>query len=264
MNNFDTLVSSIQQLHNQLQQSAVNAVNQMLTIRNWLIGYYIVEFEQNGKDRAQYGKSLLKSIAVKFSQTKGLDERSLRRFRIFYLYYPHLANSIRGSLSPELDNQKWGTLSPDFRQTKKMGTVSPQFQTALLVPGDKIIKKLSYSHIELLLGIEEPLKRTFYEMESIKGLWSVRELKRQINSQYFERSGLSENPGKLAEMIRQKINPQESTDIIKNIYAFEFLDLPLKKLWKNLIWRRLYSTTYNNLLLNLDMGFALKPDKNEF
>jgi len=94
MKDFKALISSIQQLHEQLQQSAVNAVNQMLTIRNWLIGYYIVEFEQNGKDRAEYGKSLLKSIAAKLSHTKGLDERSLRRYRLFYLYYPHLTNAI--------------------------------------------------------------------------------------------------------------------------------------------------------------------------
>ena len=74
MNNFINRVSTIQQLHKQLQQSAVNAVNQMLTIRNWLIGYYIVEFEQNGKDRAKYGISLLKSIAENLNHIKGLDE----------------------------------------------------------------------------------------------------------------------------------------------------------------------------------------------
>ena len=85
MNNFINRVSTIQQLHKQLQQSAVNAVNQMLTIRNWLIGYYIVEFEQNGKDRAKYGISLITSIAENLNHIKGLDERSLRRFRLFYL-----------------------------------------------------------------------------------------------------------------------------------------------------------------------------------
>lgn len=82
----------------------------MLTIRNWLIGYYIVEFEQNGKDRAEYGKSLLKSIAGKLSHVKGLDERSLRRFRLFYLYYPHLALSIRESLSPNYEVIKHGDI----------------------------------------------------------------------------------------------------------------------------------------------------------
>lgn len=86
INNFDSLVSTIQQLHKQLQQSAVNAVNQMLTIRNWLIGYYIVEFEQNGKDRAVYGDMLIESLAAKLTNIEGIDKRSLFRFSRFYLY----------------------------------------------------------------------------------------------------------------------------------------------------------------------------------
>jgi hypothetical protein len=203
----------------------------MLAIRNWIIGYYIVEFEQNGKDRDEYGISLLKSIAGNLNQIKGLDERSLRRFRLFYLYYPQLANSIRGSLSPELhDEQKWGTLVPVFGQSEKMGSPDSQLESGLFVPGMKILSKLSYSHLELLLGIDKPPKSTFYEMECIKGAWSLRELKRQINSLYFERSGLSRNPEKLAKLVQQKIKPQQSADIIKNIYAFEFLDLPIKEI----------------------------------
>lgn len=75
MNNFNTLISSIQQLHIQLQQSAVNAVNKMLTMRNWLIGYYIVEFEQNGKDRAEYGDQLIENIAAELKNIKGIDKR---------------------------------------------------------------------------------------------------------------------------------------------------------------------------------------------
>ena len=89
MNNFNTLVSSIQQVHRQLQQSAVNAVNQMLTIRNWLIGYHIVEFEQKGKDRAEYGDQLIENIAAELKDIKGIDKRSLFRFRLFYLLYPN-------------------------------------------------------------------------------------------------------------------------------------------------------------------------------
>ncbi len=83
MSNFDSLFSTIQQLHKQLQQSAVNAVNQMLTIRNWLIGYYIVEFEQNGKDRAVYGDMLIESLAAKLTNIEGIDKRSLFGFAGF-------------------------------------------------------------------------------------------------------------------------------------------------------------------------------------
>jgi predicted nuclease of restriction endonuclease-like (RecB) superfamily len=246
MNTFNKLVSTVQQLHLHLQKSAVNAVNQMLTIRNWLIGYYIVEFEQNGNDRAEYGKYLLKSMADNLNHIKGLDERSLRRFRLFYLYYPQLANSIRGTMTPELiDEQKWGT-------------VSPQLQTGLFVPGKKILSKLSYSHIELLLGIDEQLKRSFYEIECIKGVWSVRELKRQINSLYYERSRLSKNPEKLAKLVQQKIKPQESTDIVKNIYAFEFLDLPIKEIVEEPDLEKALLDNLQQFIVELGYGFCFE------
>ncbi len=75
-----------------MQQQAINAVNQALTIRNWLIGFYIVEYEQNGKDRAEYGKKLLFRISEKLNHFVGLDERALQRFRIFYTVYPQIVS----------------------------------------------------------------------------------------------------------------------------------------------------------------------------
>jgi predicted nuclease of restriction endonuclease-like (RecB) superfamily len=257
--NLNHLVSTIQNLHFDLQKSAVNAVNQLLTIRNWLIGYSIVEFEQNGKGRAEYGQFLLKSIAEKLQHIKGMDERSLRRFRQFYLYYPYLSEAIRGSMPPEFHRkQKWETLSPVFNITEKVGTLTPQFEVGLFVPGDKILSKLSYSHIELLLGISETLKRTFYEMECIKNGWSVRELKRQINSQYFERSGLSKNPEKLAEMIKKKTKPQAPNDIIKNIYAFEFLNLPVKEIVEETDLEKALLDNLQNFISELGYGFCFE------
>jgi hypothetical protein len=83
---------------------------------------------------------------------------------------------------------------------EKVGTVTPQSGDNLLVPAKKLIHNLSYSHIEQLLQFEQSLKRTFYEIECIKGTWSVRELKRQINSLYYERSGMSIKPEMLSPM----------------------------------------------------------------
>lgn len=259
MKNLNKLVTTIGQLQKQLQQSAVNAVNQMLTIRNWLIGYYIVEYEQNGEDKAQYGASLLKSIARKLKHIKGMDERSLRRFRLFYLYYPQLANTIRGSVSPILMQfEIRGSMSPVLPKISKVGSASTQLKSTLFVPGDKILKKLSYSHIEQLLSIGEPLKRTFYEIECVKGAWSVRELKRQINSQYFERSELSRNPEQLAKLAQQEIKPQKSTDIIKNIYAFEFLDLPVKEIVEESDLEKALLDNLQQFILELGYGFCFE------
>ncbi len=259
MNNFNKLVSTIQKLHNHLQQSAVNAVNQALSIRNWLIGYYIVEFEQNGKDRADYGDRLIESIAVELKHIKGIDKRSLFRFRQFYLYYPQIAEAIRGSLPAILPGlEKVGSVTPIFNHDVIVGSANPHLNSGLLVPGDKILAKLSYTHIEQLLSIDESLKRTFYEIECIKGSWSVRELKRQINSMYFERSGLSKNPEKLAKLVQQKTKPQQSTDTIKNIYAFEFLDLPIKEIVEESDLEKALLDNLHQFIIELGYGFCFE------
>ena len=259
MNNFYNLVSTIQKLHKQLQQSAVNAVNQMLTIRNWLIGYHIVEFEQNGKDRAEYGNRLIESIAAELMHIKGIDKRSLFRFRQFYLFYPQIAEAIRGSLTPVLqDNEKVGSLTPILPNDSIVGSVTPQLKSGIFLEGDKILTKLSYTHIEQLLGIDDPLKRSFYEIECIRGAWSVRGLKRQISSLYFERSGLSKNPEKLAKLVEQKIRPQAPTDIIKNIYAFEFLDLPIQEVVEESDLEKALLDNLQQFIIELGYGFCFE------
>lgn len=125
-------------MHGQLQTAAASAVNQSLTIRNWLIGYYIVEFEQNGEDRAVYGDKLIEKLAVKLNHIKGIDVRSLRKFRQFYILYPQVEKAIRGSVTPELE------------QDIKVGSATPLLEEQLQhlqVPPQKIISKLSYTRI---------------------------------------------------------------------------------------------------------------------
>jgi len=163
-----------------------------------------------GEDRAHYGSKLLSKLAEQSKHIKGFDERSFRNFRLFYKQYPQIQNyilnyfpnlSIRGSLTTEFDNSR------------------------ILVPAEKIISNLSYTHLEQLFGIEDSLKRSFYEIECIKGTWSVRELKRQISSLYFERSGMSLKPDLLSEITQSKIEPSSPIELVKSVYAFEFLGL---------------------------------------
>lgn len=251
------LITDIEEVHARLQSSAANAVNQALTVRNWLIGLHIVEFEQGGTDRAEYGTRLLETIADELRHIKGIDTRSLRRFRQFYLTYPQLQESIRGTMSPELGSpQKWGTVSPEsMPQQLTKGKTDNQ---RLAVPANKILAKLSYSHLELLINIEDPLKRTFYELECIKGTWSVRELKRQLSILYFERSGLSQQPDALAELVQQRTVPQSPKDIIRNIYAFEFLGLPTRAVVEE---NDLESALLDNLqqfIIELGHGFCFE------
>jgi predicted nuclease of restriction endonuclease-like (RecB) superfamily len=259
MENFDKLITTIEQVHRQLQAVAASSVNQSLTVRNWLIGFYIVEFEQKGEDRAAYGDKLIEKLAGKLNHIKGIDERSLRRFRQFYMIYPHFDSAIRGTVSPELyQSPIRGTLTPELSGNQKVWAVSTQFEKKLVVPANKLISKMSYSHLELLLNIDNQLKRTFYELECIKGIWSVRELKRQINSLYFERSGLSGNPEKLSALINQNIVPQAPTDIIKNIYSFEFLDINIKPIVEESDLETALLDHLQEFILELGNGFCFE------
>jgi predicted nuclease of restriction endonuclease-like (RecB) superfamily len=229
--NITQLSTAIHNIHSGLQAAAANAVNKSLTIRNWLIGYYIVEYEQNGEDRIEYGSNLLAVLAEKLN-IKGLTAPELSRTRQFYQTYAHFLET----LSQELANYSLlinlGTLSQDFvldNQTDTIrGTLSAESKNELQIPPNVLLSKLSFSHFIELIKITDSLKRTFYELECIKSTWSVRELKRQIASLYFERSGLSQRPEKLAGLVRKRTQPQASKDIIKNVYAFEFLDIGIK------------------------------------
>lgn len=225
--NFQSLVGAIQNTHLQLQQSALRSVNRHLTIRNWLIGYYTVEFEQNGADRAKYGERLLHELAESIN-IKGLSETGLRINRQFYNTYPHLRNTIFEHLIQYLLIHQ--SLTDEFQITDKQAVIIRQSITDELVnqiqtPPDKVLGYLSFTHLSLLITIADPLKRTFYELECMKGNWKVSELKRQINSLYFERSGMSQNPEKLSKLTQDNSESLLPADFIKSPFAFEFLGL---------------------------------------
>lgn len=229
--NFESLVAEIEQTHSHFQQQAVKAVNISLTIRNYLIGFYIVEFEQNGEDRAAYGSKLLDSLAAKLS-IKGLVSAEISRCRQFYFCYPQILGALTQEFKNLVPQHILGTLSQDSNMGVEPSIIvssTPQStKSNLYVPGEKLLSKLSFSHLVELIKIQDHLKRTFYEIECNKGTWSVHELKRQINSLYFERSGMSAKPELLSEMTQQKAETAGPTDIVKSLYAFEFLGLKTK------------------------------------
>jgi hypothetical protein len=163
---------------------------------------------------------------------KSLDKcytaRYLRLCRQLYTIYPQ----IRKSLISKLETQGKGKSPisklpplPVADDTAIVGALPPQ----LLVPGDQVVERLSFTHFVELIKHEDPLKRSFYEIECIRGNWSVRELKRQINSLYFERSGLSKNKAKLAAMAQEGAETAEPKLVIRNPYVFEFLGLKPKE-----------------------------------
>lgn len=232
--NFEALVSIIEQTHLHFQQQAVKAVNVTLTIRNWLMGHYIVEFEQKGQDRAKYGDQLFKSLSNRIS-VKGLGETNLKVARQFYNIYPEigelllldfgnaLPDSIRQSLTDELQMHDYEEVeirkASSGESTNKSNSIKSNNYYR------QILDRISFTHFAELIKIEDPTKRTFYELLILKTTPTVQELKRQINTLAFERVGLSANLELAHEQLMDKITPESPEHAIKNIYAFDFLGL---------------------------------------
>ncbi|MFN5323440.1 MAG: YhcG family protein [Bacteroidota bacterium] len=262
--NFNFLVSTIEQTHRQFQQQAAKAINIQLTMRNWLIGFYIVEFEQAGEDRANYGTGVIDALAEKMIKIKGVDRRSLFRFKEFYLMYPQIKCAIvqQELISAELASsvfpQSW-YMNADTNRLGKVGSATPQLQNnENQIDAWILITKLSYSHIEQLLAIEDASKRRFYEKECIQGTWSIRELRRQINSLYYERSRMSQKPDKLRESITINSKTRSDNDFIKSVYAFEFLDLNLKDVVEESDFDKALVDHLQEFMLELGHGFCLE------
>ena len=214
---FEKLADSIQLVLGEMAAQASKAVNISLTLRNWIIGYYILEYEQNGIDRAKYGEKLLFSLSKRLAEAglKRVSDRELRRYRTFSAVYPQI----------------WESATPRFESFCRDGIIPirESLTPELMVPGKKLVEKLSFTHLAELIKIDDPLKRTYYEVECIKGCWSVRELKRQVASLYYERSGLSKNKEKLAEMVPSGAEAAEPKLAIRDPYIFEFLGLKPKE-----------------------------------
>jgi predicted nuclease of restriction endonuclease-like (RecB) superfamily len=262
--NFKLLVHTIQSAHATLQQSTVKAINKHLTIRNWLIGFYIVEFEQKGEDRAQYGEKLLQRLAESL-HSGSFSYRNLRLFRQFYLTYPQIVQTVSAQLKQlGLDvNSIWQLPIAkldivDNQSSEIWQTPSAKLNPKLQVPPDKLISHLSFSHLSLLLPIKEPLQRTFYEIECIKGTWSVSELKRQIGSLYFERSGLSKNPEKLSMLTGEKSEKANVHDILKSPFTFEFLGLRSKEVVEENDLEQALINHLQDFMLELGNGFCFE------
>ncbi|MDO8447020.1 MAG: PDDEXK nuclease domain-containing protein [Deltaproteobacteria bacterium] len=258
--NFNLLLDSIKSTHLQLQDNAAKAVNKLLTVRNWLIGYYIVEYEQKGEDRAQYGEKLLEQLARNLNE-EGLSFRNLKLFRQFYVAYPQIGQTVIAQFQGKIGQTASAQLFiSENRQIEiRQSATAKSFPLDLQVPPEKLISRLSFSHITLLLTVDDPLKRTFYEIETIKGNWSVRELKRQISSLYFERMGMSQDKEKLARLVKESVEtPARPSDYIKNIYTFEFLGLPQIGLVEESDLEQAMLDHLQGFLLEMGHGFCLE------
>ncbi len=236
---FEILVNKIENTHQTLQAQSIKSVSTSLTIRNWLIGYYIVEYEQNGEDRAKYGAKIIENLAKELKYIKGMSKSNLKIFRQFYLIYPQINEVVYSQF--KLTNQKSLTVSDQFR-----------------LPTKKLLNSSSFSHFIEFIKIDNPLKRLFYEIETIKGNWSVRELKRQINSATYERVGLSLNKQEMIDSIQLKSEVLLPKQIIKDPYILEFTGLESKVKYSENDLEEALLNHLQDFLLELGNGFCFE------
>ena len=273
---FSALVAAIQQTHEYMAAQAGRAVNTSLTLRNWLIGAYVREYEQNGTDRARYGENLLSLLSQRLRETavEGCAPRSLRLYRQFYLTYPEIWQTVSAeSYHGLLPDPIWQMMSAKFAEVipatirksvifESSSLATPTTRKSapaeLRFPPDRLVKSLSFSHFCELIAIDDSLKRSFYEIECIRGNWSVRELKRQIGSLYYERSGLSENKEKLAELVESGADQAKPKLAIRDPYVFEFLGIKSREVMHESDLEQALLEKLQEFLLELGHGFCFE------
>ncbi len=205
----DLLTKKITKLIEDSRNNVVTQINCAMVRTYFAIGRTIVENEQNGGSRATYGKGQLKEISRKLTTRfgKGFSVDNLENMRRFYITYSRRISETVSRISE--GTNETASQNPD-------NSVHP-------LTGEFV---LSWSHYLLLMRIENPAERQFYEAESAKNHWSLRELKRQFDSSLYERLALSTDKGKVARLAEKGQIIEKPSDLIKDPYVLEFLDMP--------------------------------------
>lgn len=266
---FNSLVEKIEFTESALQNSARLVINRHVTAKAWLTGYYIAEYEQKGSDRAKYGEKLLQNLAKRLGKKYAFS--TLKLYRQFYSTYPQLKEEVGGfimnsSIGQSLISQL--QISNSIGQSLISQSTDGDVQIndisiydendSIKVDPNKLFNKLSFTHLAAILPLKDNLQRAFYETMAIKGTWSVRELQRQIDSNYYERSGWSQKPELLAQMVQEKAEVSTITTDIKSPFVFEFLGLNAKDVVEESDLESALIDNLQDFILELGMGFCFE------
>ncbi len=226
------LYNRVVKLLKEARKLVVRTVNETMVYTYFEIGKIIVEEEQQGKERAEYGKKTLKGLSEKLWKEfgKGFSVDNLENMRRFYLTY-----SISETSSRKLNIEKSETVSRNF---------------------DNLGFQLSWSHYLFLLKIDNSDERKFYEIEAINNNWSVRELRRQFNSALFERLVLSRDKREIKKLSKKGQIIEKSTDTVKDPYILEFLGLPEESRYSETELEQKIIDKLEHFLLELGKGFT--------
>ena len=251
----DTLFERISALIDEARQRVVTTVNVAEVYTKYSIGQYIVEDEQQGKDRAQYGKQVLQNLSAKLTERfgDGWSYPNLRKIRQFYLTYSNLINGVN-QIESKKDKQCLSNSDSETDVTllpKQMVITEPVFT-------------LSWSHYLILMRIENADARRFYEIECTQQQWSVRQLSRQVGSSLYERLALSRNKDEVMKLAREGQIIEKPSDVIKDPITLEFLGLKPDSVYTESKLENAIIGKMQQFLLELGKGFLFEARQKRF
>ncbi len=253
--NFISLIGLFEHTQIAMQSQAAKSVDIALVVRNWLFGWYIVEYQQQGSDRASYGKKLLKKLSEQLTQRigKGFSVDNLELMRKFYTGYADIKQVLPFTSLPL-------SISETVSRKSEMQSLLPQniWQTL------SAKFSLSWSHYVVLLSIVSENERRFYEIEAIENAWSIRELKRQINSSLYERLALIATKQVLMKLARKGQIVAKPSDVLKSPYVLEFLGLQEKSEYSEHDFETAIIDKIEHFLLELGKGFLFESRQKRF
>ncbi len=272
--NFEQLVSLCQQTHEEIQRRAVQAVNTSLVVRNWLFGYYLVEFEQNGEDRAAYGQGLLQALAdrLKSFGIKGIASTNLKLSRQFYMIFRQIGQTASDQLAVGAIGQTLTDLLPGSELTANQMADADELipMGASLVEMSTVMRTLSrrftlgWSHYVELLTLDDTAERRFYEIEAAANQWTVRELQRQIASSLYQRLALSRDKDEIRRLAAEGQVVEKAADLIKNPLVLEFLGLEDRPHYSEEDLESAIIDQLETFLLELGKGFLFEARQKRF
>ena len=260
MKNLENISFQIENIHSYFKDYANKQVNYAYTLRNWLIGMYLFEIEQKGQERAEYGEKLYKNLAVKLKEKKikGMSFTLLNTCKQFYITYPQIIQTV-SEQSLLIENQIFEIIQSASEQFKLIDNAN-KTKTISLENTSLFLSKVSFSHILEYIKIDEPLPRSFYEIQTIKNGWTVRQLQREINSLLYERIGLSSNKDLMFDKLKND-NFNSFSEIIKSPYILEFLNIPEQTQYSENDLEQEIINHLQHFLLEMGRGFCFEARK---
>ena len=239
-NDINDLFLKVVDLVTQARERVATTVNIAEVYTKFHIGQYIVEYEQKGETRAEYGKAVLKELSKRLTDRlgNGWSYPYLRQIRQFYLVYGNLINSVHQIEEDKNDNRCLSNPASTFT--------------------------LSWSHYLILMRIENPDARSFYEIECAEQQWSVRQLSRQVGSSLYERLALSRNKAEVMRLAREGQRIEKPSDIIKNPITLEFLGLKPDAAYSESKLENAIINKMQQFLLELGKGFLFEARQKRF